>query len=524
MTPEQWSRVNALFHEALAQPASARAAYLFGATDDETVRREVLALVAAHEGDAHFLEGPALPIDPTAATVEAGRTIGSYVIEQEIGRGGMGVVYRGRDRRLGRPVAIKAVSPEAARDPARRERLRREARAAAALTHPGIATVYALEEQGEELFLVTELLEGRTLRDLLARGPVPLPRWLVIARALAEAVGAAHAAGIVHRDLKPENILETADGRIKVLDFGLARGAGLLGHDLAPTITQAGTLVGTPAYMAPEQIRGAPIDARADVFALGIVLYELATARHPFGDGSVGETISRILDQPPAPPAGLVVMPAAVEQVILRCLDKLPAARFADAGALAAALDTLASTGVVGTTPGHPPVLVPSAGPEVRLSGVPRVDTGVRLRGTAWWWWAFHQASVAVFLATLVVPAWMAWAGVEPKPFRVALRVVTLVACAVGASLRLHLRWLAREHAGGLAAQRRRARPLLLVADWALALALVAGGLALMDLRPATASLLVGLAVVHVVVFLMVEPATAAAAFGDAPDQPGPAA
>ena len=227
MTREQWARVNALFHEALARPAADRVSWLAGQTVDPAIAREVLALIAAHESDGAFLESPAVAFAETTAAPPAapplvGRIIGPYEIEREIGRGGMGVVYLARDTRLGRAVALKAVGRGGA-DAIGRARLQREARAAASLAHPGIATVYALEEDGDDCYLITEYLQGRTLRDELADGPLPYGRWRLVAIAIAEAVGAAHAQGLVHRDLKPENVMRTDAGTIKVLDFGLAR-------------------------------------------------------------------------------------------------------------------------------------------------------------------------------------------------------------------------------------------------------------------------------------------------------------
>ena len=259
MTREQWARVNALFHEGLSRPEAERVSWLARETSDPAIAREVLALIAAHESDGAFLESPAVAFAETTAAPSAplliGRIIGPYEIEREIGRGGMGVVYLARDTRLGRAVALKAVS-RGGTDAIGRARLQREARAAASLAHPGIATVYALEEDGDDCYLITEYLQGRTLREELGDGPLPYGRWRLVAIAIAEAVGAAHAQGLVHRDLKPENVMRTEGGAIKVLDFGLARATTPPAGGHAPTLTQAGALVGTPGYMAPEQIRG----------------------------------------------------------------------------------------------------------------------------------------------------------------------------------------------------------------------------------------------------------------------------
>ncbi len=523
MTPEQWTRVNALFHEALAHPAAERGAFLAAATADVDVRREVQLLVAAHESDPGFLErGPTIERAAPGPMLHPGRSIGPYRIERELGRGGMGVVYLAQDTRLGRLVAVKAL-PDGPEEAGRRERLRREARAAAALAHPGIATVFALEEEQGHLFLVSEFIQGRTLRDELASGPLPYGRWLAVARALASAVGAAHAAGIVHRDLKPENVMCVAGGGIKILDFGLARGSGPFGHGIAPTITGAGTLIGTPAYMAPEQIRGGPVDARADVFALGILLYELAAGVHPFGNGPVGEILGRILADAVAPlERAAPGLPVAAGAIVLRCLEKEREARFADARALADALAAAPDGGVTAAdvVPLHHGSVAPAPAAAARPTPV-RVESAARVRRSAWWWWAFHQAAVSAFFAGVLVPAWMAWDAIEPQLARTLLRLVTLLVVTVAVSVRLHLRFVAFEDAGALRAQLQRVRPWLHVTDWAFTFVLAGGGLVLMPHRAALSAVFIGLGACYAVVFLVVEPSTSRAAFGEVRSRPG---
>jgi predicted Ser/Thr protein kinase len=540
VTAEQWAQVNALFHDALERAPSDRSRFLREATSDERVREEVEALVAAHANDPAFLESPAIidkrageaaladphavaPPDSRPAGGErepatrVGRVIGPYRVTRELARGGMGVVYLAHDVRLGRDVAIKALPPELAADPTRRERLRREARAAAALAHPGIATIFALEEDGDELFLVSEYIVGRTLRDQIGDGPLAPDRLLRVAFDLADATAAAHAVGIVHRDLKPENVICTGAGSIKILDFGLARAARPWAHALAPTLTADGTLVGTPAYMSPEQIRGASIDQRTDVFSLGVVLYELATARHPFGSGPVGETLHRVLTANPAP-FDRPEVPAAFEAIVFQCLEKDPDHRYASAAEVAAALAPLlaehglrraSNAGAPGTAgPSAPPV----ASEPTRTTGH---DSPARIRGTSWWWWAFHQGGVAAFLAAVVAPVWMVWALLEDPRLRNLLRVALLVVVAAGASVRLHLRFVARVHPESLATQRARSRVWLATSDCGLVAILAGGGFAIMDRYALAGGVLVGIAVCYAVVFLLVEPATARAAFGD---------
>jgi serine/threonine protein kinase len=520
VTPEQWSRVNALFHEGLERPPAERVAWLARETTDPTIASEVLALIAAHEGDGVFLESPALAFTHTAAVPLApalvGRVIGPYEVEREIGRGGMGVVYLARDTRLGRHVALKAVSRGSA-DAVGRARLQREARAAASLAHPGIATVYALEEDGVDCYLISEFLQGRTLRDELADGPMPYGRWRLVAIAIAEAVGAAHAQGLVHRDLKPENVMRTESGAIKVLDFGLARETTLAATGITPTITQAGALIGTPGYMAPEQIRGQPLDARTDVFAIGVVLYELAAGVHPFGAGSpsaapspggampdgwlgggAGDVLARIVAEDPPPLEARSVLPPAAAAIVARALAKDPQARYADGRALAEAVRALPA-----------PVLtpVPGAASGPRLPAPPH-GSGTHDFAVQERWWLTHHISMSLFFALVLVPAWMVWRDVEPKALRLALRVLLLLAVAAGVSVRLHLCFVARYRIGELARERRLARPWLLLTNVAFLAALTVAGVILLETHPATSSIMLGLAAVHAVVAVMVEPST----------------
>ncbi|MGH9603362.1 MAG: serine/threonine-protein kinase, partial [Terriglobales bacterium] len=205
-----------------------------------------------------------------------GQTISHYRILEKLGQGGMGVVYRAEDTRLGRTVAVKALLPEHARDPARRKRLEQEARSAAALSAPGIAQVYELEEAGQDLFIIYEFVAGRTLRSVLAAGPVARHILMRIAIETARGLTAAHSRGIVHRDLKPENVLQTHEGAIKILDFGLARFelAALDGTTRSLDLTEAGTIVGTVAYMSPEQLESKAVNFRSDIFSFGVMIYE----------------------------------------------------------------------------------------------------------------------------------------------------------------------------------------------------------------------------------------------------------
>jgi eukaryotic-like serine/threonine-protein kinase len=264
-----------------------------------------------------------------------GTRLGPYEILSPLGAGGMGEVYRAKDPRLGRDVAIKVLPESVSADPKALARFESEARAVAALSHPNILALHDVGEADGVHYAVTELLEGETLRGLVGRGLIPVRRALEIAHEVAEALAAAHGKGIVHRDVKPENVFLTKDGHVKILDFGLARaGAVPAGRDEteSPTVdklTSEGAVVGTVAYMSPEQARGLPVDHRSDQFSLGIVLYEMLAGRRPFKGDSAAETLTAIIREEPEPLSkeGPLV-PAPVRWVVERCLAKEPADRY----------------------------------------------------------------------------------------------------------------------------------------------------------------------------------------------------
>ncbi len=265
--------------------------------------------------------------------IGAGQVIAHFRILGPLGRGGMGVVYRALDLDLEREVALKFLAPRATRNAREEARFRREALAAASLDHPNIGTLHGLGEHEGRRFLVMALYEGETLDRRLERSPrpLPLPEAATVAGQLASALAAAHVAGVVHRDLKPSNVMLTRDGRVKLLDFGLARRSG------AAPLTEVGVAVGTAAYMAPEQLRGEEADARADLWALGVVLYEMLAGRHPFGGTSRPGMVHAILHDPP--PA-LRDVPPALERIVERCLAKDPDRRWQSAGEILAELET----------------------------------------------------------------------------------------------------------------------------------------------------------------------------------------
>jgi|WetSurMetagenome_2_1015567.scaffolds.fasta_scaffold01676_3 eukaryotic-like serine/threonine-protein kinase len=274
-----------------------------------------------------------------------GTRLGPYEILSPLGAGGMGEVYRARDTRLDRDIAFKVLPAEMAGDRDRLERFRREAKALAALDHPGVVSVYSVEEADGVHFLTMQLVEGQPLDRLIPSAGMPVDRILAIASGLADALVAAHARGIVHRDLKPANVMITADGRVKVLDFGLAKfaepdpsGAPTVTH----VLTKSGIVMGTVPYMSPEQVSGRPVDQRSDIFSFGVTLYEMVAGRRPFQAASSAELASQILRDTPRPLAELRgSLPAGLDALVERCLEKRAEDRFASAGELAGALQAV---------------------------------------------------------------------------------------------------------------------------------------------------------------------------------------
>jgi Tol biopolymer transport system component len=327
--PARRQRVDDLCDAALDRNASERAAFVAAACgQDDALRREVEALLAHARDAERFLEAP---IGEVAAHILAdeprvplvGRKIGSHKILSLLGAGGMGVVYRARDTKLDRDVAIKVVADAFLSDPERLARFEREARVLATLNHPHVGAIYGLEEGEGVRGLVLELVEGETVAERLALGPLPVQEALMVARQIAEALEAAHEKGIVHRDLKPANIKITPDGTVKVLDFGLA---------MTIEETPEGVIAGTAAYMSPEQARGKAVDKRTDIWAFGCVLFEMLTARPAFRGETVSDTIAAVLEREPdwsAPPAPI---PDGVRRLLQRCLEKDPKRRLRDIG------------------------------------------------------------------------------------------------------------------------------------------------------------------------------------------------
>ena len=345
MSDERWTIVDRLFDAALEREPHERAAFLDDAcADDEPLRREIESLLAHAGAAGDFLAGPALELvgrvpaerrDPSLV----GRQLGPHRILSLLGIGGMGEVYRAHDSTLARDVAIKILPRPFTTDPERRARFDREARLLASLNHPHIGAIYGVEDMDGTPALILELVDGDTLADRLERGPIAISETLNIARQIADALEAAHEKGIIHRDLKPANIKITADGVVKVLDFGLAKAASedASGPDLKQTPntiggTRDGAIRGTAAYMSPEQARGKPVDKRTDLWAFGCVLYEMLTGRAAFASDTISDTIAGILEREPDWRALPAATPPGVTRLLRRCLSKDPKRRLHDIG------------------------------------------------------------------------------------------------------------------------------------------------------------------------------------------------
>jgi eukaryotic-like serine/threonine-protein kinase len=352
-SPDRWEHVEQLYHDALARGEGERAAFLRQACGgDEALQREVESLLAYASPAQGFMAASAIEVAAAAIgsaqldMLSVGHRFGAYEIRSVLGAGGMGEVYCAHDARLGRDVALKVLPWELARDAGRRTRLVGEARAAAALNHPNICTIHEVGEADGHAYIAMEVVEGTPLSARLAEGPLPPEEVLRYGVQLADALAHAHDRSVVHRDLKSANVMVTPEGRVKVLDFGLAKRvsaeelAGVTTHTQT-SLTEPGTILGTLSYMAPEQLRGQPADARSDVWALGVVLYEMAAGARPFAGHTGFELSSAILHETPAPLSSKV--PSPLQVVTARCLEKEPARRYQRASEVRAALETIGS-------------------------------------------------------------------------------------------------------------------------------------------------------------------------------------
>jgi Tol biopolymer transport system component/tRNA A-37 threonylcarbamoyl transferase component Bud32 len=340
MTAGRWRRMEELFAQALERPASERASFLDQAVSgDETLRIEVEKLLAIHGQSSGFLEPDSAQRAQLFESIEdrllVGSLLGPYRIEELLGGGGMGIVYRARDPRQEADVAIKVLRREALADPALRKRFDRECRAAAALDHPSIVRVLDFGCHEGVDFLVMEFVEGRTLRDLIAAGPLPYRDAVRYACQVVDALAAAHAKGVTHRDIKPANVMILPAGTVKVLDFGICQWTTSQAEKATSTQTQAGMLLGTAPYMSPEQAQGLPTGPRSDIFSFGALLYEMLTGREAFSEPTTVATLAAILHQEPQFHSGVT---PEVRPLLARCLQKDPEKRFQTAADLLAAL------------------------------------------------------------------------------------------------------------------------------------------------------------------------------------------
>jgi serine/threonine-protein kinase len=410
MNPDRWRQVADVYEAVLEREPAARGAFLAQACrDDADLRREVESLLAQEHTPLvidHGMPAVAAAVLEGTSRLTPGTALGPYRVEALLGAGGMGEVYRARDTKLNRDVALKVLPESFTRDPDRLARFTREAHVLASLNHPNIAAIHGLEDRGDVHALVLELVEGPTLADRITRGPLPLPEALAIARQIADALAAAHEHGVIHRDLKPANIKVCDDGTVKVLDFGLAKpvqdARSPQSADAPPTspspspmvmspvVTATGVILGTAAYMSPEQAKGRPADKRSDVWAFGCVLYEMLTGKRAFEGDDVSDTLASVLKGQPDWTALPAETPPAIRRLLRRALEKDLRRRLSDMAD--ARLEIEDALGLAGADPS--PETIPPAGSTRALP------------------WAIAAALAAALITTIAV--WNPWRAVPP--------------------------------------------------------------------------------------------------------------
>ena len=397
MKPERWGKVESIFHKVLEADASQRSSVIEeSCAGDEELRREVESLLAHHSDSASFIEKPAFAGHLNTSSVRRvttaaaprpdlkGVAVGHYRILEEIGFGGMGVVYKAEDTRLGRLVALKFLPEHMAADSVALERFRREARSASSLNHPNICTIHDIDVYEGREFIVMEYLDGQTLAMYIAgRRAVGTELVAKLGMPIAEALGAAHSKGVIHRDIKPGNIFVTQSGLVKVLDFGVAKLVAEANQSDATTLTETNTITGTLPYMSPEQLRGENLDTRSDIYALGVVLYEIATGQRLYSSSLQARLVDEILNRPASPPSSVNrKLSAKADDIILKCLAKDPEDRYQTAKEVAVDLRHL------------------SAQP---ISGAVSAGTSSARTKRKTWLWLLAAAFAATFLVLLFV-------------------------------------------------------------------------------------------------------------------------
>ncbi len=355
MTPEQYQRVGELYHAALELEPAAREGFLNRVCgDDATLRREVDSLLSASDKARTYFAAPATEVaaglvDEQSHPSLVGQSLNHYRVLSLLGAGGMGEVYLAFDTRLGRKVAIKVLPARFTRDADRVRRFEKEARAASSLNHPNLITIHEIGQVASAHHIVTEFVEGETLRRQITQGALTIDTALEVAEQIASALAAAHAVGIIHRDIKPENVMVRPDGLVKVLDFGLAKlsrpdfpPADPESSTVAALSTESGVVMGTISYMSPEQVRGQKVDASSDIFSLGVVLYEMIAGRRPFEGGTKSDVIVALLTAEPLPlRQHCTEAPVELERIVGKCLAKDRADRYQSAKELIADLKRL---------------------------------------------------------------------------------------------------------------------------------------------------------------------------------------
>ena len=388
MTPDLLRQIEELYHSVRESSQERRATLL--AQADPEIRREVESLLARQSESL-----PSLDVR-TVTVMQSGARLGPYHLESKLGEGGMGEVYRARDTRLGRPVALKFLTGTMAANPAALERFRREAQAISALNHPNVCTLYDIGEHEGQPYLVMELMDGQTLKERIAREPFSNDELIATAIPILDALEAAHAAGIVHRDIKPANIFLTRQGAVKILDFGLAKSPASQPDaptTMADSLTAPGTTIGTISYMSPEQARGQNVDARSDLFACGVVLYQMATGTLPFAGDSWAATVDAVLNRAPRPARELRRdLSPDIEGVIERALEKEPSARYQSAADMRADLLRAGRTRQASGETFVPPVVSRS-----RRAAVTKAVAGIAallILGVTGWYFSLRQRAV----------------------------------------------------------------------------------------------------------------------------------